>query len=105
MLKRKCQYRPAAAYHKPSNIRVVFGGHTPVDNKDYNTFQINENTQFYCIKCLAESLPLLNLDNNQFDLNAQGVDYPDEVNTDEIFLSTPQINIIREINKARGFKG
>ena len=42
---------------------------------------------FYCIECLADTLPLLNLNNNQFDLTTQGVDYPDEVNVDEIFLT------------------
>ena len=47
---------------------------------------------FYCIECLADTLPLLNRNNNQFDLTTQGVNYPDEVNVDEIFLNTTQAN-------------
>ena len=52
MLKRKCQYRPAAAYHKPSNICVVFGGHTPVHSvittdliSDKRIKELREETQ------------------------------------------------------------
>ena len=71
-----------------------------VDKKYYNTFQTNEHTHFYCIKCLAESLPFLDLNNKQVDLTAQGIDIPDEVNIDEIFLNETQLNMIRKINKA-----
>ena len=71
----------------------------------HNTFQTNENIQFYCIKCLAETLPLQYLDNNQFDFATKGIDYPDEVNIDEIILSTSQLDMIRKINDAisKGF--
>ena len=70
------------------------------DKKDYITFQTNESLQFYCIECLADTLPFLNLDNNQFDLTTKGIDYPDEVNIDNIFLSTTQLNMMQKINKA-----
>ena len=50
------------------------------ENKDYITFfQGNEHLYFYCIKCLADTLPLLNLNNNQFNLTGQGIDFPEEV--------------------------
>ena len=60
---------------------------------------------FYCINCLSNTLPLLNLNNNQFDLTAQGINYPEDLNIDDIFLSEKQVNMIQEINKAidRGF--
>ena len=45
-------------------------------------------------------MPFLNLDNNQFNLTTKGIDYPDEVNIDEIFLSTTQLNMMQKINKA-----
>ena len=55
---------------------------------------------FYCIKCLADTLPLLNLNNKQFNLTAQGIDFSEEVNVDEIFLNTTQLNMTKKINKA-----
>ena len=70
------------------------------DKKDYNTFQTNEHMHFYCIKCLAEPLPFLDLNNKQFDLTAKGIDIPEEVNIDEIFLNETPLNMIRKINKA-----
>ena len=71
-----------------------------LDKKDYKTYQDDKNLQFYCIKCLANSLPLLKLDNNQFDLTTQGIDFPDEVNIDELFLSTSQLSMIKKVNEA-----
>ena len=71
-----------------------------LDKKDYKTYQDDKNLQFYCIKCLANSLPLLKLDNNQFDLTTQGIDFPDEVNIDELFLSTSQLSMIKRVNEA-----
>ena len=56
--------------------------------------------KFYCIKCLRESLPTLNLDDNQLNLTMNGVDYPEEVNVNEIFLSESQIGILNKINEA-----
>ena len=58
---------------------------------------------FYCIECLADTLPLLNRNNNQFDLTTQGVNYPDEVNVDEIFLNTTQAN--KAIDNGFDFNG
>ena len=46
------------------------------------------------------SNPFLDLNNKQFDLTAQGIDIPEEVNIDEIFLNETQLNMIRKINKA-----
>ena len=61
--------------------------------------------QFYCIHCLSDTLPLLNLDNKQFDLTTQGINYPENLDINEIFLNHKQVNMIEEINKAidRGF--
>ena len=73
-----------------------------LDQKDYNTFQTNEDTHFYCIKCMTDTLPFLNLNNNQFDLTSRAIDFPDEVNIDDIFLSTTQLDMIKKINVAIG---
>ena len=68
--------------------------------KDYNNFQNNEDSNFYCIKCLRETLPTLSLDNNEFDLLMKGIDVPGELDVNEIFLSNSQIEMINKINKA-----
>ena len=67
-----------------------------LDQKDYNTFQTNEDTHFYCIKGMTDALPFLNLNNNQFDLTSRAIDFPDEVNIDDIFLSTTQLDMINK---------
>ena len=70
-----------------------------LDKKDYTSYQNNEEDQFYCIKCLSQTLPLLELDNKQFDLTAKGIHFPD-VNMDEIHLSVTQLDMIKKINMA-----
>ena len=73
-----------------------------LDKKDYTAYQMDENMTFCCIKCLAETLPLQDLDNNQFDLTSKGIDIPEEINVDDIFLSTTQKYMINKINAAIG---
>ena len=73
-----------------------------LDKKDYHAYRINSDNHFYCIKCLTETLPLLKLNNNQFDLTAQGIDFPEEININEIFLSANQLDMIKKINIAIG---
>ena len=76
-----------------------------LDKKDYTAYQLDEDMPFCCIKCLAETLPLQDLDNNQFELTSQGIDIPEEVNVNDILLSTTQKYMINKINAAigRGF--
>ena len=45
---------------------------------------------FYCITCIADTLPFLNLDNNKFELTAHGIDV-----SEEMFLSGAQFNSIQ----------
>ena len=71
-----------------------------LDKKDYETFKANENKHFFCINCLADSLPLLNLDSQQFDLTSQGIDFPEDIDINEIFLSPNQLQMIKKINEA-----
>ena len=54
---------------------------------------------FFCTKCIADTLPFLNLDNNQFELTAK---VPEEINMNEMFLSGSQLNTIKKINEAVG---
>ena len=57
---------------------------------------------FYCIKCIADTLPFLNLDNNKFELTAKGIDAPEELDMNEMFLNWYQLNIINKKNDAAG---
>ena len=68
--------------------------------KDYSIYQNDETTQFYCIKCLRETLPALGLDDAEFNLTMNGIDFPDEINVNEIYLSDSQKEIINKINEA-----
>ena len=70
------------------------------NKKDYITYQEDEERPFYCIKCLADSLPLQNLSNNQFDLTNKGIHYPEEMNVEEVHLSPSQLDMIRKINNS-----
>ena len=49
---------------------------------------------------MSDTLPFLNLNNNQFDLTSKAIDFPDEVNIDDIFLNTTQLDMIKKINVA-----
>ena len=57
---------------------------------------------FFCINCTADTLPFLKLDNNQFELTAKGINVPEEMNMNEMFLSKSQLYIIKKINEAVG---
>ena len=72
-----------------------------LDKKNYVSYQTQE-MDFFCIKCIADTLPLLNLDNNQFELTAKGIKVPEEIDMNEMFLSVSQLNIIKKINEAVG---
>ena len=49
---------------------------------------------------MAKTLPLQNLDNDQVELTNQGVNYPEEVNTNHIKLSESQQNMLNKIKEA-----
>ena len=72
-----------------------------LDKKEYVSYQTQE-MDFFCFKCIADTLPFLNLDNNQFELTAKGIMVPEEINMNEMFLSVSQLNIIKKINEAVG---
>ena len=71
-----------------------------LDQNDYNTYQANGDKKFFCINCLTETLPFQSLNNTQLHLTTKGIDFPDEVNVDGIYLSASQLNIINNINRA-----
>ena len=73
-----------------------------LDQKDYNTYQANGDKKFFCINCLTETLPLQSVNNTQLHLTTKGIDFPDEVNVDDIYLSATQLNMINNINQAIG---
>ena len=72
------------------------------DKKDYNYFQKDEAPDFFCLKCLTETLPLQTLDNNHFDLAIKAINTPDEFNANDIQLTKSQKDMIKKINHAIG---
>ena len=59
-----------------------------------------KNKYFHCINCLADTLPLLSLNNKQFDLTSKGIDYPEDIDIEDIFLSHTQLDMVNKINAA-----
>ena len=57
-------------------------------------------TLFTCSVCLHESLPFLNLDNNQFKLNSNAINYPEDTDTSQIHLSESQQLMLTKFNNA-----
>ena len=86
-------------------LKWVHIGCNKLNQKDYHTYQRDEDRPFYCIKCLSDSLPLQTLNNNQFDLTSKGIDYPEELNVEDIHLSFTQLDLVRKINNSisKGF--
>ena len=68
--------------------------------KDYSTYLDDKTLKFYCIKCLRDTLPALGLNDNEFNLTMNGIDFPEEINVNEIYLNDSQIETINKINKA-----
>ena len=73
--------------------------------KDFSAHQDNETLPFCCMNCLKETLPALGLNNNEFLLTMEGIDYPEEINVNEFYPSESQIDMINKINQviAQGF--
>ena len=69
-------------------------------DKEYKSFQENSDMHFFCINCMADSLPLLTLNDNQFELTANGIDYSNEIDPIQIFLSQSLLETIDRFNNA-----
>ena len=69
------------------------------DKKNYDYFKENES-QFNCLDCLSDNLPFLKLNDKQFHLIRQGINYPDEADIDLLDLSHTQMQILQQINAA-----
>ena len=71
-----------------------------LSEKEYNFFQENINMPFFCIKCMADSIPFLTLDDKQFEFTAKGIDYTEEIDLSSIFISQPQLEMLDRFNAA-----
>ena len=63
------------------------------DEKQYDRYKKDKNPTF-CLKCNEENLPFLNLSDKQHSLTMDGINYPEETDVDNLFLSEPQMRII-----------
>ena len=59
-----------------------------------------DESDFNCLDCLSDNLPFLNLNDKQFDLTRQGINYPDEADIDLLDLSHTQMQLLNQINAA-----
>ena len=59
--------------------------------------QNDENLQFFCSLCLRNSLPTLDLNDQEFDFTMKGIKYPEDSN---IILTEKQLELTRKINNA-----
>ena len=72
-----------------------------LEKSDFLKFQEDENLQFFCSLCLRENLPTLDLNDKEFYLTMEGVNYPEETNiTNDIFLTEKQLDLTKKINDA-----
>ena len=71
-----------------------------LDDKDYDNFQTDESLKFNCAQCLKETLPTLSLTRMELKLTMDGIDLPDDISTEDIFLDESQFILIEKINKA-----
>ena len=65
--------------------------------KQYERYLEDENPTF-CLNCNRENLPFLDLNNKQYDLTMDGINYPEETDLDRLFLNESQMRIINKIN-------
>ena len=69
------------------------------NDKDCKFYRENP-ALFTCSDCLCESLPFLQLDNNKFKLTADAINYPDDSDPKQMFLSESQQEILNKFNSA-----
>ena len=67
------------------------------DAKQYERYLEDENPTF-CLSCNRENLPFLDLNDKQYGLTMNGVNYPEETDVNDLFLSESQLRMINKIN-------
>ena len=71
-----------------------------LDDKDYDKYKQDNALQFQCMQCLKDTLPTLDLTPLELKLTMGGLDLPDNVTTEDIFLDDAQLELIEKVNKA-----
>ena len=67
------------------------------DDKQFKRYEKDENPTF-CLSCNQESLPFLKLTDKQHKLTIDGINYPEEIEVNNLFLNESQLSIINKIN-------
>lgn len=72
------------------------------DHNDFTRHQNDENLSFFCSPCLRDTLPTLDLNNNEFLLTMKGINYSSEEPKDlnDILLTDRQLELTNKINAA-----
>ena len=52
----------------------------------------------FCLNCNQENLPFLKLTDKQHSLTIYGIDYPEEMDINNLFLNKSQVRIVNKIN-------
>ena len=67
------------------------------DNKQYDKYVKDENPTF-CLQCNQENIPFLKLNDKQHGLTMDGINYPEEIDVNNLFLNQSQLSIVNKIN-------
>ena len=69
------------------------------DEKDYNYYETNKTSQFFCLNCLNDNLPLVSLNDKEFELTIEGINIPEETDVNTLYLKTAQVSLVHKLNK------
>ena len=91
-----------ASNHKKLNCRICMNyvhiKCNKFDKADYEYYQ-KKDDEFFCINCLTNNLPLLNLKDKEFQLTIDGINFTEEIDTDTLHLRNSQQAIVNKLNK------
>ena len=72
-----------------------------LDQTDFTNYVNDKSQHYFCSPCLKEALPVMSLNDNEFRLTMNGINYSDDkVDVDNVCLTDKQIELTNKINEA-----
>ena len=71
-----------------------------LEQRDFQKFQEDDSLHFFCSLCLRDTLPTLDLNDNEFHLTMKGVNYSENIDINNITLTEKQLELTKKINEA-----
>ena len=75
--------------------------HIKCNKFDHIAFKYHQNSgdaDLYCITCLSEHVPFSSLNNSEFNLTMQGINFSDKADLDSLELRTSQQKTVEKLN-------